>query len=204
MSLTIAFRRNTNFKQIIGINTTKRNKKLIKSINKVNGKCSPSISNMKTFCCKQVISTASFRSSQTKRTFKISHYINCKKIYVIYLFECDLYKIQYAGSSETFLTSVLLILEKRLRTQTQNWLINILPYQDTTLTTMLILHYWDNNEDKTSDNRKSKWKSEKSQKFLGKKNLSQKRHLSLMGSIKLHYWHAVSNVQPYFSALHNS
>lgn len=43
-----------------------------------------------------------------------------KKIYVIYLFECDLYKIQYAGSSETLLISVLLILEKRLKTQTQN------------------------------------------------------------------------------------
>ena len=53
----IAFRKNKNLKQIIGNNTIEHNKKLIRSNNKVNGKSSPCLSNTKTLCCKQVVST---------------------------------------------------------------------------------------------------------------------------------------------------
>ena len=53
----IAFRKNKNLKQTIGNNTIEHNKKLIRSNNKVNGKSSPCLSNTKTLCCKQVVST---------------------------------------------------------------------------------------------------------------------------------------------------
>ena len=93
-----SFFRNTNH---IGSNTVEPNKKLIKSSIKLNGKCSPCLSDTRTFCCKQVMSTASFKSSQTKRTFKIFHYIHCKYRYVLHLLECNLCKIQFVGKSET-------------------------------------------------------------------------------------------------------
>ena len=78
----IAFRKNKNLKQIIKISN---NKKLIRSNNTVNGKSSPCLSNTRTLCCKQVISTTSFKSNQTNRVFKIFHNINCKSTFLIYL-----------------------------------------------------------------------------------------------------------------------
>ena len=97
----IAFRKNKNLKQIIGSNTTEHNKKLIRSNNKVNGKSSPCISNTRTLCCKQLVSTTSFKSNQTNRVFKIFHNINCKSTFLIYSLECNICNIQYVGKSET-------------------------------------------------------------------------------------------------------
>ena len=97
----IAFRKNKNLKQIIGSNTTEHNKKLIRSSNKINGKSSPCLSKTRTLCCKQVISTTSFKSNQTNRIFKIFHNINCKSTFLIYLLECNICNIQYVGKSET-------------------------------------------------------------------------------------------------------
>ena len=97
----IAFRKNKNLKQIIGSNTIEHNKKLIRSNNKVNGKSSPCLSNTRTLCCKQVVSTTSFKSNQTNRVFKIFHNINCKSTFLIYLLECNICNIQDVGKSET-------------------------------------------------------------------------------------------------------
>ena len=94
----IAFRKNENLKQIIGSNKIEHNKKLIRSNNKVNGKSSPCLSNTRTLCCKQVVSTTSFKNNQTNRVFKIFHNINCKSTFLIYLPECN---ILYVGKSET-------------------------------------------------------------------------------------------------------
>ena len=90
----IAFRKNKNLKQIIGSNTTEHNKKLIRSNNKVNSKSSPCLSNTRTFCCKQVVSTTSFKSNQTNRVFNIFHNTNCKSTFLIYLLECSICNIQ--------------------------------------------------------------------------------------------------------------
>ena len=97
----IAFRKNRNLKQIIGSNTTEHDKTLIRSNNKVNGKSSPCLSNTRTLCCKQVVSTTSFKSNETNRAFKIFHNINCKSTFLIYLLECNICNIQYLGKSET-------------------------------------------------------------------------------------------------------
>ena len=97
----IAFRKNKNLKQIIGSNTIEHNKKLIRSNDKVNGKSSPCLSNTRTLCCKQVVSTTSFKSNQTNCVFKIFHNINCKSTFLIYLLERNICNIQYVGKSET-------------------------------------------------------------------------------------------------------
>ena len=60
-SLLIVFHKNINLKQIIGSNTTEHNKKVIKFINKLNGKCSSCSATTRTLCCKQVAFTASSR-----------------------------------------------------------------------------------------------------------------------------------------------
>ena len=99
----IAFRKNKNLKQIIGSNTIKHNKKLIRSSNNVNGKSSHFVSNTRTLCYKQVVSTTSFKSNQTNRVFKIFHNINCKSTFLIYLHECNICNIQYVGKIETTL-----------------------------------------------------------------------------------------------------
>ena len=98
-SLIIAFRKKY-LKQIIGSDTIEHNKKLFRSNNKVNGKSSPCLSNTRTLCCKQVVSTTSFKRNQTNRVFKIFHNINCKSTFLIYLLECNICNIQYVGKSE--------------------------------------------------------------------------------------------------------
>ena len=96
----ITFRKNKNLKQIIRSSTIEHNKKLIRSNNKVNGKSSPCLSNTRTLCCKQIVSTRSFKSNQTNRVFKIFHNINCKSTFLIYLLECNICNTQYVGKSE--------------------------------------------------------------------------------------------------------
>ena len=48
-----------------------------------------------------VMTTNTFTSQQTKRTFKISFNLTCKSEYVIYLLECILCKMQYVAKAET-------------------------------------------------------------------------------------------------------
>ena len=65
------------------------------------GKCTPCSSGTRTLCCNQVLTTNTFMSQQTKRTFNIFFNLNCKSEYVIYLMECILCKMQYVGKAET-------------------------------------------------------------------------------------------------------
>ena len=52
-------------------------------------------------CCTQVLNTQTFTSQQAKRTVNIFHKLAWKSQYIIYLIECILCKIQYAGKSGT-------------------------------------------------------------------------------------------------------
>ena len=64
-------------------------------------KCTPCLANNRTLCCRQIVYTTTFRSSQTDRIFHIYHKLNFKNKYVIYLLECTKCKIQYVGKAET-------------------------------------------------------------------------------------------------------
>ena len=97
----IAFRKSTSLKQIIGTNTIHNNEKLIKTKNNNHtGKYIP-CNSTRSLCCQQLISTATSKSNQNNKTFKIYHRVNCKSSFVIYLLECYICNIQYFGKSET-------------------------------------------------------------------------------------------------------
>ena len=70
----IVFRSGTTLKQIIGTNTIHNNEKLIKTkINYPTGKCVP-CNSTRCLCCQQLISTTTFKSNQTNKTFKIYYF----------------------------------------------------------------------------------------------------------------------------------
>ena len=97
----IAFRKGTSLKQIIGTNTIHNNEKLIKTkINHHTGKCVP-CNSTRCLCCQQLISTTTFKSNQTNKTFKIYHRVNCRSSFDVYLLECYVCTIQYVGKLET-------------------------------------------------------------------------------------------------------
>ena len=64
------------------------------------GKCSPCSANNRTNCCKQVISSSTFKSQHTNKSYIIIHEVNCSNSYVIQLMECTLCKKQYVAKSE--------------------------------------------------------------------------------------------------------
>ena len=76
----LAFRKNKNLRQLIGGNTTGKNKKLLTTNKFTNGKCLPCFSNSRALCCKQVIKTEHFKSNLTNRTFRIFKKTTCKVI----------------------------------------------------------------------------------------------------------------------------
>ena len=97
----IAFRKGTNLKKIIGSNSIHSNDKLIKIKNNHHtGMCVP-CNSTRCLCCQQLISTTTFKSNQTNKTFKIYHRVNCKSNFVIYLLKCYICNIQYVRKSET-------------------------------------------------------------------------------------------------------
>ena len=99
-SSILAFCRNTNLRDYwYQINWKQLCQR--KFTNKIQGKCTPSLTNKKTLCCKQVVHTTLFKSNQKNRIFQIYHNLNCKSTYVIYLLECTKCKIQYVGKTET-------------------------------------------------------------------------------------------------------
>ena len=53
------------------------------------------------FCCKQVISSSTFKSQLTNKSYTVFHEAHCSSAYVIYLMECTLCKKQYVVKSET-------------------------------------------------------------------------------------------------------
>ena len=59
------------------------------------------LSGTRTVCCNQVLTTNTFMSQQTKRTFQIFFNLNCKNEYVIYLMEWIICKMHYVGKAET-------------------------------------------------------------------------------------------------------
>ena len=65
------------------------------------GKCSPySVSN-RTLNSKQVVSSLTFKSQQTNKSYTIFHEVICSSAYVIYPSECTLCKKQYVRKLET-------------------------------------------------------------------------------------------------------
>ena len=97
----LAFRQNKNLREIIGTKLIENGKVKRKFKNKIQGKCTPSLANNRTLCCKQIVYTTKFKSNQTNRICHIYHNLNCKSKYVIYLLECTKCKIQYFGKAET-------------------------------------------------------------------------------------------------------
>ena len=119
----IAFRKGTSLKQIIGTNTIHNNEKLIKTkINHHTGNCVP-CNSTRCLCCQQLISTTTFKSNQTNKTFKIYHRVNCKSSFVIYLLEYYICNIQYAGKHHSTLGSITT--EKMSKISMQYQLANI-------------------------------------------------------------------------------
>ena len=101
--LISAFRRNKNLRVIIGTKLTENGTKKFtrKFANKIQGKCTPCLANIRTLCCKQIENTTTFRSNQTSRIYHIYHNLNCKSKYIIYLLECTKCKMQYVGKAKT-------------------------------------------------------------------------------------------------------
>ena len=71
------------------------------SISSRTGKCTPFLFGARTLCCNQMLTTNTFMSQKTKRTFNFFLNLNCKSEYVIYLMECILSKMQYVRNTET-------------------------------------------------------------------------------------------------------
>ena len=63
-------------------------------------KCTPRRSEAGNICCKQVKTTATFKSQQTNKTWKIIHNANCKTEYAIYLMECITCNLHCVGKNE--------------------------------------------------------------------------------------------------------
>ena len=99
--LITAFKRNKNLKEIMGGTRIENGKVKKFSITSRTGKCTPFLSGARTLCCNQVLTTNTFMSQQTMRTFNIFVNLNCKSEYVIYLMECILCKMQYVGKADT-------------------------------------------------------------------------------------------------------
>ena len=74
----LAFRRNKNLRDITGTKLIENGKAKRKFTNKIQGKCTPYLTNNRTLCCKQIVHTTTFRSNRTNRTFHIYHKLNCK------------------------------------------------------------------------------------------------------------------------------
>ena len=76
----------------------KRSKNLLRVFKKylarLNGKSMPCSSTKPSLCCAQILTTQTFMSKETKRTFNIFHKLTWKSRYVTYLMECILCKIQ--------------------------------------------------------------------------------------------------------------
>ena len=69
--LIIPFRKGTSLKQITGINTIHNNEKLIKTKNNHHTENCVPCNSARCLCCQQLISTTTFISNQTNKTFKI-------------------------------------------------------------------------------------------------------------------------------------
>ena len=96
-----AFRRNRNLQDILGKKTIINNRKQLRQNINQNGYSKLRNSKLNNLRCTQVQSTNTFRSTVTRKTFKICNELNCKSKYLIYLMKCVLCNKQYTGKSET-------------------------------------------------------------------------------------------------------
>ena len=96
----IAYRRNKNLKDILG-QTKIINGEISRNSRRSLQRCSPCHSRPDNLCCKQVLNTATFKSTKTKKEFSIYHKATCKSSFVVYLLECQKCNLQYVGKSET-------------------------------------------------------------------------------------------------------
>ena len=98
----IAYKRNSNLKEIIGNNKILNNKVIRKK--KAEQKhffWSPCYTRSDNLCCQQVEKTNVFKSYKTGQTYRIFHQLTCKKQAIIYLLQCRTCFIQYVGKSGT-------------------------------------------------------------------------------------------------------
>ena len=99
--LVLAYRRNKNLRNLISQVHLSRGRKITpKKPPKLTG-CSPCLTSNKNKCCRQLTSTKTFTSDQTKEEFDIRHLLNCRSkncIYLGYCLKCP-YN-QYVGKSE--------------------------------------------------------------------------------------------------------
>ena len=63
--------------------------------------CRPCFTRRDNICCQQVLKTVGFTSDRTGQTFKKIFQLNCKSSHLIYLLQCRICELQYAGKSET-------------------------------------------------------------------------------------------------------
>ena len=85
----IAYRRNKSLRDVIG-DTTIENNKITRKWKPVfkSGYCKPWFSRTNNFCYKEIVPATTFESNATLKTYQISHQLNCKSSYIIYLLEC--------------------------------------------------------------------------------------------------------------------
>ena len=89
--------------QLIGGNRIFKNKVVRKNTKqpKQLGHCSPCLSRLNNLCCKQVKQIKTFQSCRTKETFQIIHNLTCRSENLIYLLQCRICRLKYAGKSAT-------------------------------------------------------------------------------------------------------
>ena len=78
----IAYRWNKNWKQIVGSIEIEHNKRHNSEI-EYHGRCSSCLSNSILLCCKAVISSSVFKSTQTNCEFNTFHRIDCKSAIIV-------------------------------------------------------------------------------------------------------------------------
>ena len=91
----LAFGWNENLRDIISTKLIEKGKTKRKFTNKIQS--TPCLDNNRILCCKHVIHTRTFRSTQTNRLFQTYHNLNFKS----YLLEWTKCKIPYDGKAET-------------------------------------------------------------------------------------------------------
>ena len=94
----IAYRRNKNLSDLIGVKNIVNNKAKCNIASK--GSSAPCNRGYGSKCCKYVNRTTTFTSSNTGKRYNIREVLNCKMTWLIYLLTCKKCSIQYIGKSE--------------------------------------------------------------------------------------------------------
>ena len=95
----IAYKRNQKLRDVIG-QTQLSGDLVVRKGQDSEKRCKPCRTRPDNLCCKQVCQTTTFNSTRTNQVFKMYHNTDCKSMFVIYLLECTICKLQYVGKSE--------------------------------------------------------------------------------------------------------